>query len=183
MHLAEGGRKSSPPQPGAHRQLHCIFDGFLLSRVHCNSFHTNTNRYDTFLDLSLEVHQSVTVPEALPCFTTLVLDSDNKFECSKCEKKTCATKILTLHSTPRVFQLHLKRFGILEGGGNTKIGHHVTLPELANVDPFTSPGDQHSETPLDYALYEVIVHFGASIWMGHYVAYVKGSAWQMVQDG
>jgi len=23
----------------------------------------------------------------------------------------------------------------LEGGGSTKIGHHVTFPELANVDP------------------------------------------------
>ena len=116
--------------------LHSIFGGFLRSRGHFNSFHTNTNRYNTFLDLSLEVHWSVTVPEALHWFTnTVVLDGDNKFECCKCEKKTCTTKSLTLHNTPRVLQLHLKRLRILEGGGSTKIGHHVTFPELANVDP------------------------------------------------
>jgi len=116
--------------------IHGIFGGFLRSRVHCDSCHTNTTRYDTFLDLSLEVHRSITVPEALRSFTNSdVLDGDNKFECSKCETKTCPTKRLTLHSTPRVLQLHLKRFGILEGGGSTKILHHVTIPELFDVEP------------------------------------------------
>jgi len=48
--------------------------------MHCDSCHNNTSRYDTFLDLTLEVHRSVTVPEALRLSTnTDVLDSDNKF--------------------------------------------------------------------------------------------------------
>jgi len=68
-----------------------------------------------------------------------------------------------------VLQLHLKRFGISEGGSSVKIGHHVTFQELLNVEPFTSPDEQHSENPLDYALYAVVVHAGASIrpMMGH----------------
>jgi len=37
----------------------------------------------------------------------------------------------------------------------------------------TSPDEQNSENLLDYALYAVIVHTGASIQMGHYVACVK----------
>ena len=41
------------------------------------------------------------------------------------------------------------------------------------MDPFTSQGEDHLETPLDYALYAVIVHVGLSVWMGRYVAYVK----------
>ena len=111
--------------------LHCIFGRILRSKVHCELCHTNTNTYDTFLDLSLEVHRSVTVPEVLRSFkNTDVLDGDNKFECSKCGKKTCATESLALHRTPRALQLYMKRFGISEGGGNTKIGHHVTFLEL-----------------------------------------------------
>jgi len=82
-------------------------------------------------------------------------------------------RALTLHSTPRVLQLHLKRFGISEGGGSAKIGHHVTFLELLNVQPFTSPEEQHSKNSLDFVLYAVVVHVGASIQRGHYVAYVK----------
>ena len=113
-----------------------IYGGFLRSRVHCDLCHTNTTRYDTFLNLTLEMHQSIIVPEALRSSTnTDVLDGDNKFECSKCETKTCATKRLTLHSTPPVLQLHLKRCGISKGGDSSKIGHHFTFPELLNVEP------------------------------------------------
>jgi len=72
-----------------------------------------------------------------------------------------------------VLQLHLKRFGIFEEGGSAKIGHHVTFPEVFNVQPFTSPEGQYSEISLDFALYAVVVHVGASIRRGHYVAYVK----------
>jgi len=90
-----------------------------------------------------------------------------------CKTKTCATKRLALHSTPRVLQLHRKRFGIFEVGGSAKIGHHATFPELLNVQLFTSPEGQYSEISLDFALYAVVVHVGASIQRGHYVAYVK----------
>ena len=47
-----------------------------------------------------------------------------------------------------------------------------------------SPGEQHSGNPLDYALYAVFVHVGASIRMGHYVAYIKDprGGWFKVDD-
>jgi len=133
MHLADLKAGGCPrPHNQEHTgMLHCIFGRILRSKGHCELCHTNTNTYDTFLDLSLEVHRSVTVPEVLRSFkNTDVLDGDNKFECSKCGKKTCATESLALHRTPRALQLYMKRFGISEGGGNTKIGHHVTFLEL-----------------------------------------------------
>ena len=65
----------------------------------------------------------------------------------------------------------MKRFGISEGGGDTKIGHHVTFPERLNVPPpFMCLDEQQSENFLDYALYAVIVHVRASIQMGDFVA-------------
>ncbi len=45
-----------------------------------------------------------------------VLDGANKYECSKCGVKTCATKRLSLHRLPAVLQLHLKRFETQWGG-------------------------------------------------------------------
>ena len=176
MHLADL-RLSGSPRP--HNQqhtsiLHGIFGGLLRSRVHCRSCVTDSIMYDTFLDLSLEVHRSTSVSEALHSFTNIdVLEDDNKYDCTECKTKTCATKRLTLHSTPRVLQLHLKRFGISEGGTSAKIGHHVTFPELLNVESFTSPEEQLSENSLDYALYAVVVQVGAPIRRRHYGAYVK----------
>ena len=149
MHLADLRAGGSPrPHSQEHTgKLHGIFGGFLRSWVHCDSCHTITTRYDTFLDLSLEVHRSFTVPEALRSFTnTDVLDGDNKFECSKCETKTCSAKILTLRSTPQMLQLHLQRFGISDGGGSTKIGHHVTFPELLNVEPLRAQANSIRKT-------------------------------------
>jgi len=159
-----------------------IFGGLLRSQVRCGLCLIDSFRYDTFLDLSLEAHRSVSVSEALRSFTDIdVLEGDNKYDCTVCKTKTCATKRLTLHSTPRVLQLHLKRFGIFAEGGSTKIGLHVTFPELLNVQPFTSPEGQHSENFLDFALYAVIVHVRASIRRRHYVAYVKDSRGEWIQ--
>jgi len=108
MHLADlrAGGSSRPHSQKHTGMLHGIFSGLLRSRVHCRSSRTDTTRYDTFLDLSLEVHRSVTVLEALRSFTNIdVLDGNNKYECSECKSTTCANKRLTLHSTQRVLQL------------------------------------------------------------------------------
>jgi len=155
MHLADPSMGGSPhPQTHQHtNMLDGIFGGLLRSQVRCGLCLTDSVRYDTFLDLSLEVHRSVSVDEALRSIAEIdVLEGDNKCDRTVCKTKTCATKRLTLHSTPRVLQLHLKRFGVFEEGGSTKIGHHVTFPELLNVQPFTSPDGQYWEIPLDFAL-------------------------------
>ena len=155
MHLADLSVGGSPhPHTQKHTNLlDGIFGGLLRSQVRCGLCLTDSVRYDTFLDLSLEVHRSVSVDEALRSFADIdVLEGDNKYDCTVCKTKTCATKRLTLHSTPRVLQLHLKRFGVFEEGGSAKIGHHVTFPELLNVQPFTSPDGQYWEIPLDFAL-------------------------------
>ena len=49
-----------------------------------------------------------------------VLDGANKYECSKCGVKTCATKRLSLHRLPAVLQLHLNRFETQCGGHSAK---------------------------------------------------------------
>jgi len=148
MHLTDLSVGGSPhPHTQQHtNMLDGIFGGLLRSQVRCGLCLTDSVRYDTFLDLSLEVPRSVTVDGALCSFTDIdVLEGDNKYDCTVCKTKTCATKRLTLHSTPRVLQLHLKRFGIFQEGDNAKIEHHVTFPvsELLNVQQFTSPEGHH----------------------------------------
>jgi len=168
MHIADlraGGHATPPHHRREHTGLlHSIFGGYLRSRVQCEKCNFSNDTYDAFLDLSLEVDRAAAVPDALQSFTnTDILEGDNKFECSKCGKKTRATKRFTRYCTTRVLQLHPKRFGISEGGDSTKILHHVTFLESLAVDPFTSQGEDHPHNTLAYALYTVIVHTGSSL--------------------
>jgi len=126
--------------------------------------------------MSLEINQAVTVPGALQASTkTKVLDGDNKVMCTSCGDNSRATKCIALHRTLRVLQLHLKRLEISEGGGSTKIVHHVTFPESLDVSAFMSQCKEYSKSTLAYTLYAVIVHTGPSTRGGHYLAYVKDS--------
>jgi len=100
MHLADLRVGGSPrPHNQQHTSmLHGIFGGLLRIRVHCRSCVTDSIRYDTILDLSLEVQQSACVSEALRSFTNIdVLEGDNKYDCTERKTKKCPTKRLTLH--------------------------------------------------------------------------------------
>jgi len=63
MHLADLSMGVSPhPRTQQHtNMLDGIFGGLLRSRVRCGLCLTDSVRYDTFLDLSLEVHRSASV--------------------------------------------------------------------------------------------------------------------------
>ncbi len=57
---------------------------------------------------------------------------------------------------------------MLQGGG--KINKSVVFREALSLGRFMSPGaDIHA----DYELYAVLVHYGPTIFSGHYVAFVK----------
>jgi len=181
-----GGALTSPDSRHPHPDLlHSIFGGYLRSRVQCGTCGDAATRDEAFLDLSLGISQVDTVAEALSMFTTIEeLDGDNKFNCRSCGTTSRATKSLALHRTPRVLQLHLKRFGDFGGGGNDKDSHQVTFTELLDVRPYMMQGVESRINTLLYTLYAVIVHTGRSMWGGHYFAYVRDSkgAWFKMND-
>ena len=179
MQRADVGRRAHAPLVGHHSHpdlLHSIFGGHLCSRVQCGSCGDTTTRDESFLDLSLGISQVDTVSGALRLFTKVEeLDGDNKFNCKSCGTTSKATKSLALCRTPRVLQLHLKRFGALGGGGNDKDVHQVTFTEALDVTPYMWQGVEEQTNKVLYTLYAVIVHTGRSMWGGHYLAYVKDS--------
>ena len=69
------------------------FGGYLQSRVRCLSCDGNSNTFDPFLDLSLEVKQADSVEKALLNFTTVDrLCGDNRYKCGHCSKLVNAEK-------------------------------------------------------------------------------------------
>lgn len=102
--------------------VHALFGGYLRSQIRCAACGYNSNTYDSFLDLSVELSKGVrSVDDALRRFATPeVLDADNLYKCDKCGKKSRARKQLTMRYPPNVLTIQLKRFsfgGLLGGYG------------------------------------------------------------------
>lgn len=174
--------------------IHRIFGGYMRSQVRCTTCGYKSNTYDPFLDLSLEISRKscTSLATAFKLFTRKeTLDSENRWKCSGCEKRVCATKHLTIFRPPLSLCIQLKRFsfgGSISGFG----GFGGPLGGKKISKPIEFPA--HMKLPLSdgrtcaYSLSGIVVHVGASASSGHYTAYVKkpgingGDKWFYMDD-
>jgi ubiquitin C-terminal hydrolase len=151
--------------------IHRIFGGYLRSQVRCTDCGYRSNTYDPFLDLSLEISRSScnSVISAFHEFTRKeTLDMDNRWKCSGCKKRVCATKQLTVFRPPLALCIQLKRFAY--GGGFSLGGKKISRPIEFPVKLQLPLSDGRS---CAYALTGLVIHVGGSASSGHYTAYVR----------
>lgn len=80
-------------------------------QVKCTECGHESNTYDVFLDLSLEINKASSVQKALQRFTSSeYLDGANKYICPKQKQKVRAAKCMTVDQAPAVLVVQLKRF-------------------------------------------------------------------------
>lgn len=139
---------ASPYSKIAHTGVvHSMFGGHLRSQVHCETCQYNSNTYDAFLDLSLEVNKADSIVKALQRFTAPeFLDGQNKYNCSKCGTKTRACKRFTIHRLPYVLTLHLKRFESAFGPSR-KITKHIKFDTKLDLKEYVSDGATGEKRP------------------------------------
>ncbi|KAJ9098809.1 hypothetical protein QFC19_006286 [Naganishia cerealis] len=147
--------------------IHKVWGGRLRSRITCHECGNNSDTFDAFLDLSLDLDRNTeSVKDALARFVQKdSLSGKNKYKCEKCKKLVNATKQMQIVKAPEVLSLHLKRF--------TPTGRKITstIRYTANLslDPYM---DKESKSPF-YELYAVTVHQGSGPHLGHYYSFVK----------
>lgn len=169
--------------PGAFEKslVHKIFGGRLRSQVKCRQCSYSSNKFDPFLDLSLEILKADSLQKALANFTAAeLLDGGEKqYHCQRCKQKVQAVKQLTIHKAPYVLAIHLKRF--YPHDPNIKIKKKVRFDSALNLKPFVSGS---SDGDVKYSLYGVLVHSGFSTHSGHYYCYVRTSnnMWYTLDD-
>ncbi|KAK1414017.1 hypothetical protein QVD17_29754 [Tagetes erecta] len=161
--------------------VHKIFGGRLRSQVKCMQCNYCSNKFDPFLDLSLEILRADTLYKAFANFTAKEqLDGGAKqYQCQQCKQKVKALKQLTIHKPPNVLTVHLKRFGSHMSG--QKIDKKIQFGPTLDLKPFvTGPYDGD----LKYTLYGVLVHAGWSTHSGHYYCFVRTSSgmWYSLDD-
>ncbi|KAL0337704.1 UNVERIFIED_CONTAM: Ubiquitin carboxyl-terminal hydrolase 23 [Sesamum calycinum] len=133
--------------------VHKIFGGRLRSQVKCMQCSFCSNKFDPFLDLSLEIVKADSLRKALAHFTAKEqLDGGAKqYQCQQCKQKVKALKQLTIHKAPYVLTVHLKRFGSHVPG--QKIDKKIAFEPTLDLKPYvTGPYDGD----LKYTLYGVL---------------------------
>ncbi|CAI8611381.1 unnamed protein product [Vicia faba] len=169
--------------PGAFDKsfVHKIFGGRLRSQVKCMQCSHSSNKFDPFLDLSLEIFKADSVQKALANFTAgEFLDGGEKeYQCQRCKQKVKALKQLTISKAPNVLAIHLKRF--YPHDPNLKIKKNVRFGTALDLEPYVSGSH---DVGVHYSLYGVLVHSGYNTHSGHYYCYVRTSnnMWYTLDD-
>ncbi|KAM7472776.1 hypothetical protein LguiA_010959 [Lonicera macranthoides] len=175
------GVPSESPSAYEKSLVHKIFGGSLRSQVKCMQCNYCSDKFDPFLDLSLEIVKADSLYKALAHFTAKEqLDGGERhYQCQQCKQKVKALKQLTIHKAPDVLTIHLKRFGSHVQG--QKIDKKILFGPTLDLKPFvTGPYDGD----LKYNLYGVLVHAGWSTHSGHYFSFVRTSSgmWYNLDD-
>lgn len=175
------GVPSESPSAYEKSLVHKIFGGRLRSQVKCMQCSFCSDKFDPFLDLSLEIVRADNVSKALANFTAKEqLDGgERQYQCQQCKQKVKALKQLTIYKAPYILTIHLKRFGSHISG--QKIDKKIHFAPTLDLKPFvTGPYDED----LKYTLYGVLVHAGWSTHSGHYYCFVRASSglWYSLDD-
>lgn len=107
-------------------------------QVKCHQCLNCSNKFDPFLDLSLEIFKADSLQKALSNFTAAEwLDGgERQYQCQRCKQKVKALKQLTIHKAPYVLTIHLKRFYAHDPG--QKIKKRVQFGCTLDMKPFVS---------------------------------------------
>ena len=95
---AAGVKEGAPNRLDETTVLHQIFGGYFRNQVHCSSCGYDSNTFDSFLDLSLEVgHDLPSVDASLRHFSKPeTLDVKNMWKCPQCKIPVRAIKQMTI---------------------------------------------------------------------------------------
>lgn len=155
-----------------------IFGGKLRSRVTCHNCGHNSDTFDPFMDLSLDMRKGInSLTDAFRAFVAKDhLTGSEKYKCDKCKRKVDATKQFTIESAPPALTVHLKRFTVF----GTKVSRQIAFDESLNIAPFLSVNNG----PARYRLYAAVHHYGSGPNSGHYVASVRSPSgkWTRMDD-
>lgn len=187
------------------------FGGTLRSRITCQTCGRASDKFDGFMDLSLDIARAKSVSHALRSYVaTEVLDGANKYKCEMAPNgkahMTRATKQFTIEKAPLILTVQLKRFEYVPFGRG-KLNQFVEYPLVLdlsaamsganesaegkrrrhgrpNADTPNAPVTGHRNSRETYSLFGVVVHSGGSMHSGHYYCYVKGPTghWYEMDD-
>ncbi len=176
------------------------FEGKSVMRTRCLECEMSTFRSETFtnIDVPLQLEDEDDAHElsgGRDLFLKQILMSEtlrenNKYWCEECSRLNEAQRSVQYELLPKVMVLQLKRFTAAAANAKSsymsKINDFIPTPFTLNcfctqcIGTSGSTRQQRasggSSPKHHYRLYAVIMHLGATLASGHYIAYVRASA-------
>ncbi|XP_037946753.1 ubiquitin carboxyl-terminal hydrolase 1 [Teleopsis dalmanni] len=157
------------------------FEGITVSTTKCLSCETITEQKERMIDIAVPVpisgcsdymEKSNTFIQN-SCVTREYFRGENKYRCEKCTGYTEAIRSISYEVLPRLLVIQLSRFS----GGMEKINSYI--PTSFTLQCFCAKCCELSDANKlhIYKLYSVITHVGATMSVGHYIAYTCSLDW------
>uniref|UniRef100_A0A023F2R3 Putative ubiquitin carboxyl-terminal hydrolase 1-like protein n=1 Tax=Triatoma infestans TaxID=30076 RepID=A0A023F2R3_TRIIF len=156
------------------------FEGVSLLRTTCLECEQVTQRKETFCDICVPITTDLQLKDEPfnvnklyqnALVTEEYLHDSNKYWCEQCLRYNEAKRCVKFETLPKLLTLQIKRFSSGFGSVVSKVNEHMPTPLILGC--FCEECQTTNNTDHQYHLYGVIMHLGATMASGHYVAYVK----------
>ncbi|KAJ3461759.1 hypothetical protein MRS44_010312 [Fusarium solani] len=159
------------------RKLKSFYGGQLVQQVKSKECEHISERLEPFSAIQCDIKGKNTLEDSLQAYVDgEIMEGDNKYKCSTCDKHVDAVKRACLKDIPDNVIFHLKRFDFnLRTLQRSKINDYFSFPARVNLRPYTIEHLSNPENDTEEDIFElvgVLVHSGTAE-SGHYYSYIR----------
>lgn len=163
--------------PNARKEFRSFYGGQLVQQVRSKECEHISERLEPFSAIQCDIKGKSCLQESLQAYVDgEIMEGDNKYKCSTCDRHVDAVKRACLKDIPDNLIFHLKRFDFnLRTLQRSKINDHFAFPTQIDMRQYTI---EHLSNPAKdigedvFELVGVLVHSGTAE-SGHYYSYVR----------
>ncbi|KAF4343618.1 hypothetical protein FBEOM_2417 [Fusarium beomiforme] len=159
------------------RIIKSFYGGQLVQQVKSKECEHISERLEPFSAIQCDIKGKATLAESLQAYVDgEVMEGDNKYKCSTCDRHVDAVKRACLKDVPDNVIFHLKRFDFnLRTLQRSKINDYFSFPDRIDMRPYTIEHLSNPESDVEEDVFElvgVLVHAGTAE-SGHYYSYIR----------
>ncbi|AEO57729.1 hypothetical protein MYCTH_2304264 [Thermothelomyces thermophilus ATCC 42464] len=154
-----------------------FYGGQLVQQVRSQECEHVSERLEPFSAIQCDIKGKSSLQESLQAYVDgEIMEGDNKYKCSTCDRHVDAVKRACLKDVPDNLIFHLKRFDFnLRTMQRSKINDYFSFPDKIDMRPYTiehlsNPNQEQLEDIFE--LVGVLVHTGTAE-SGHYYSYIR----------
>ncbi|SPQ22462.1 4cc22c61-bf1b-4482-8892-2926799c2547 [Thermothielavioides terrestris] len=154
-----------------------FYGGQLVQQVRSQECEHVSERLEPFSAIQCDIKGKSSLQESLQAYVDgEIMEGDNKYKCSTCDRHVDAVKRACLKDIPDNLIFHLKRFDFnLRTMQRSKINDYFAFPDMIDMRPYTIDHLSNPEEEQSQDLFElvgILVHTGTAE-SGHYYSYIR----------
>ncbi|KAI9742649.1 MAG: Ubiquitin carboxyl-terminal hydrolase 34 [Claussenomyces sp. TS43310] len=162
---------------GHKKVFRSFYGGQLVQQVKSKECAHISERLEPFSAIQCDIKGKVSLQESLQAYVDgEVMEGDNKYKCSTCDRHVNAVKRACLKDIPDNLIFHLKRFDFnLRTMQRSKINDYFSFPHKIDMRPYKVEHLMEHPNEVDEDVFElvgILVHSGTAE-SGHYYSYIR----------